>query len=291
MPMSITSMGVVMAFIEALLRQGFLQHAAIGIALASVASGLIGPFVVVRRIGYLAGGIAHSVLGGMGVAWYFGASPLAGALVAALLAALIVGWVNLRFRAHEDMLISALWSGGMAVGIVFISQTEGYRADLFGYLFGNILLVDEPTLWLMAGLDVLMLTVLMLFYRQFTAVCFDAEFARLRGVPVPFFHILLLCLVAVTVVILVQVSGLILLIALLSLPAATAGDWVRSLGSMMLLAAGIAAGTGYLGLALAWQPDWPAGATIVLTLCGVYVLSLAARLWRERRHRGSERAA
>lgn len=280
-----------MGFIEALVRQGFLQHAVIGIALASVASGLIGPFVVVRRIGYLAGGIAHSVLGGMGMAWYFGASPLAGALVAALLAAVIVGWVNLRFRAHEDMLISALWSGGMAVGIVFISQTEGYRTDLFGYLFGNILLVDVPTLWLMGGLDVLMLAVMILFYRQFTAVCFDAEFARLRGVPVAFFHILLLCLVAVTVVILVQVSGLILLIALLSLPAAVAGDWMRSLAGMMLLAAVIAAGTGYLGLALAWQPNWPAGASIVLTLCAVYVLSLLVRLMREKSRWGLDRSA
>ncbi|MDZ7809518.1 MAG: metal ABC transporter permease [Arhodomonas sp.] len=269
--------GVAMGFIKALLTQPFLQQAALGILLASVASGLIGPFVVVRRIGYLAGGIAHSVLGGMGVAWYLGADPLTGALVAALLAALVIGWVNLRLHADEDMLIGALWAGGMAVGILFIAQTEGYRTDLFGYLFGNILLADPGVLWLMAALDVAMLVVLVVFYRQFVAVCFDPEFARLRGVPAGFFHILLLCLVAVTVVILVQVSGLILLIALLSLPAAIAGQWVRSLGAMMGLAGALAASGSYLGLAVAWGPDWPVGATIVLTLCVLFAVSVLAR--------------
>lgn len=276
--------GARMGLIEALLEQRFLQQAALGIFLAALAAGLIGPFVVVRRIGYLAGGIAHSVLGGMGVAWYLGAQPLLGALVAALLAALLIGWVHLHFQANEDMLISALWSGGMAVGIVFISQTEGYRTDLFGYLFGNILLVEPGVLGLMAALDGLMLVVLVTFYRQFRAVCFDPEFARLRGVPVTLFYLLLLCLVALTVVILVQVAGLILLIAMLSLPAAIAGQWVRSLGAIMIVAVANAAAGGYVGLGVAWVTDWPAGATIVLCLCALYALSLVGGgLYRFRR--------
>ncbi len=263
-----------MAFIDALLGQRFMQYAILGIALASVASGLVGPFVVVRRIGYLAGGVAHAVLGGMGVAWYFGSDPMTGALIASLVAALVIGWVHLHLRAHEDMLISALWSGGMAVGILFISQTDGYRADLLGYLFGNILLVSDAQLWLMVALDAAMALVILLFYRQLVAVCFDAEFARLRGINVTFFYLLLLCLVALTVVILVQIVGLILLVALLSLPAAVAGQWVRSLGAIMVVSAIVAAGSGYAGLAIAWGPDWPAGATIVLTLGGLYALSL-----------------
>ncbi len=273
-----------MEFLTALGQQTFLQTAVIAGLLASLGCGVIGTFVVVKRIAFLAGGIAHAVLGGMGAALYFGLDPLAGALAAAVLFALLIGWVRLHWQAQEDTLIGALWAIGMALGILFISRTPGYSSDLMSYLFGNILLVPERELWIMAGLDALLLLVIGLFYRQFLAVAFDEEFARLRGVPVAFFYLLLLCLVAVTVVLLIQVVGLILVIALLSLPAAIASHYVHSLVSMMVLATALGGLFTVAGLGLSYAPDLPAGPTIILLAGSAYVVSavLAGALARRR---------
>ncbi len=251
-----------------------MQNALIGGVLASVACGAIGSYVVVKRIGYLAGGIAHAVLGGMGIAYYLGRSPIEGALVSALVFAFILGWVSLRMQQQEDTIIGALWAGGMAVGILFISQTPGYNVDLMSFLFGNILMIASEDLYWIAGLDALILVIVFLFYKQFVAVSFDEEFARLRGISVERFYLLFLSLVALTVVILIQIVGLILVIALLTLPAAIAGLYVRSLNLMMVLATlfGMVFTTG--GLALSYQPDLPPGPTIILLAGAFYLLSL-----------------
>ena len=271
-------------FLTALGTYGFLQSALIAGLLASVGCGVIGTFVVVKRIAFMAGGIAHSVLGGMGAALYFGADPFAGALIAAIFSALLIGAVRLSWKTQEDTLIGALWAIGMAVGVLFIAKTPGYSSDLMSVLFGNILLVPTRELWWMAGLDLVLVATVALFYRQFLAVTFDEEFARLRGVPVTLFYLLLLCLVAVTVVLLIQVVGLILVIALLTLPAAIAGHYVHSLGAMMLIATGLGALFTTLGLALSFGPDLPAGPTMILLAGGVYILSalISRHLWRRR---------
>lgn len=209
-----------------------------------------------------------------------------GALLVAVVAALLIGWVRLKWRVQEDTLIGALWAVGMAVGILFIAKTPGYQTDLMSYLFGNILLVSETNLWFMGGLDVLLLLVVGAYRRQFLAVAFDEEHARLRGIPVTFFYLLLLVLVAVTVVLLIQVVGLILVLALLTLPAAIAGHWVYSLGAIMLLATLLGAAISTFGLALSYGPDLPAGPTIILLAGGVYILSaLATRALARRRAR------
>jgi zinc transport system permease protein len=273
-------------FLVALASQGFLQSALAAGLLASIGCGLMGPYVVVKRIAFIAGGIAHSVLGGMGAALYFGYSPLAGALLAAVLAALLIGWVRLRWRAEEDTLIGALWAIGMAVGLLFIAKTPGYQTDLMSYLFGNILLVPTESLWFMAALDGLLLLLVLAYHRQFLAVAFDEEFARLRGIPVTFFYLLLLVMVAVTVVLLIQVVGLILVLALLTLPAAIAGHYVHSLGLMMLIATLIGGALNLAGLALSYGPDLPAGPTIILVAGGLYVTSaLLSRFLARRRAR------
>ncbi len=260
-------------FLAALSEQPFLQVALIAGLLASVGCGVIGTFVVVKRIAFLAGGIAHSVLGGMGAALYFGFDPLLGALLAAVVSALVIGTVRLVWKAQEDTLIGAIWAIGMAVGILFIAKTPGYATDLMSYLFGNILLVAHRDLWLMAALDLVLVVTVALFYRQFLAVSFDEELARLRGVPVAFYYLLLLCLVAVTVVLLIQVVGLILVIALLTLPAAIAGHYLHSLGGIMLVATLLGAGFTSAGLALSYAPDLPAGPTMILLAGACYVLS------------------
>lgn len=264
-------------FIDALKTHAFLQHALIAGLLVSVACGVIGSYVVVKRIGYLAGGIAHAVLGGMGVAYFFGADPMNGALACAVLVALLIGAVKLYWGQQEDTTIGALWAVGMALGVVMISQTPGYSVDLMSYLFGNILMVPASELWRMGVLDLCILGIVALFQKQFLAVTFDEEFARVRGLHVSFFYLLLLVLIALTVVLLIQMVGLILVIAMLTLPAAIAGQYVRTLGWMMALASLLGLLFNAAGLALSYAPGLPAGATIILVAGSAYLLSLLVR--------------
>ncbi len=280
-------------------RYPFLQVALVSGVLASVACGVVGSYVVVRRITFIAGGIAHCVLGGLGLARYLAIvhgwmmwtphhgwvplHPLAGAIAAALLAAVILGLVSLRARQREDTVIGALWAIGMAVGVVFIQKTPGQQVDLMGYLFGSVLMVSAGDLWLLGGLDALVVALGLLLYNQLQAVCFDEEFTRLRGVRVEAYYILLLCLTAVTVVLLASVVGIIMVIALLTLPVAIAGHFCRTLGQMMLVSAALSALFTTSGLALAYGPDLPPGALTILLAGAVYVLFIAAfRLRRPR---------
>ncbi len=263
---------------------GFLQSAFLAGLLASIGCGVMGSYVVVKRIGYMAGGIAHSVLGGMGAALFFGFAPLGGALAAALVAALLIGLIRLRWQAQEDTLIGAVWAIGMSVGVLFIARTPGYSADLMSYLFGNILLVSGTQLRQTLALDLVVIGLVTAFYRQFLAISFDEEFARLRGIPVTFFYLLFLCLVALSVVLLVQVVGLILVIALLTLPAAIAAHHVQTLGRMMVLASLLGMTFTSTGIALSWQWDLPSGPVIILVTGAAYLASAAGARWL-RQHR------
>ena len=262
-----------MNIFEAIISQTFLQHALLAGVLAGIGCGVMGTYVVVKRINFLAGGIAHSVLAGMGIAYFLGNSPILGAIVSALLAALIIGWIKLRWQEGEDTIIAAVWSVGMAIGIIFIAKTPGYSVDLMSYLFGNILMVSSSELYVMLALDMVLLSTVAIFYKQFLIVCFDEEFARLRGVNVELFYLLLLCLVALTVVLLIQVVGLILVIALLTLPAAIATRYQNSLKNIMLLAMVLGIAFTCTGIVMSYEPDLPAGATIILIAGVCYILS------------------
>ncbi len=266
-------------FFSALGQHGFLQLALLAGVLVSVPCGVVGSFVVIRRISYMAGAIAHTVLAGLGLVHYLQVvhnvtwlSPMLGAVVAALLAAGIIGWVSLNLKQREDTVIGAVWAMGMALGIVFINLTPGYSTDLMSYLFGNILMISHTDIWLVISLDVIVLVCVGLFHKQLLAVCFDSEFATLRGVHVNRFHFLLLGLTALTVVLLVSVVGIILVIALLTLPAAMANLFSRSLGKMMVTAVLICMAMTTGGLALSYGPDLPSGAvTILLTGMAYFV--------------------
>ena len=172
-----------MDFVAALMEYRFLQLAVLASLLASVSCGMVGTYVVVKRMGYLSGGVAHAVLGGIGIALFLGYPATAGALAAAVVAALVLGCIKLYWREQEDVLVGALWAVGMAVGVIFIAKTPGYQADLMTYLFGNILLVSSAQMWLMFGLDICLVVVILLYYKHFEAIAFDEEFARLRGLP------------------------------------------------------------------------------------------------------------
>ena len=255
----------------------FIQHAMLACILASIGCGIMGTYVVVRRIGFLAGGIAHSVLAGMGIAYYLGNTPLMGAVIAALVASVLIGLINLKWRQNEDILIAMFWSVGMAIGILFISRTPGYNVDLMSYLFGNILLVSGNDLILMLLLDILLFLLATILYRQFLVTAFDQEFARLRGINVEFYYILLLSMVALTVVLLIQVVGLILVLALLILPAASATQFVSSIKPMMLLSVLFSLFVTTSGLVISYQPDLPSGATIIIMASIVYLLSIISK--------------
>ena len=254
-----------------------MQHAIIACIFASIGCGIMGTYIVVRRIGFLAGGIAHSVLAGMGIAYFIGAAPLIGALIAALIAGILIGWISLKWKQDEDILIAAFWSVGMAIGIIFISRTEGYNIDLMSYLFGNILLVSLQDICLMAFLDVVLIILVALFYRQFLAATFDEEFSRLRGVNIEFIYILLLSMVSLTVVLLIQIVGLILVLALLILPAASATQFSGSIMKMMILSVTFSLLITLTGLLVSYAPDFPSGATIIIVAGIFYVLSIIGR--------------
>ena len=270
-----------MMFIQALFQNSFLQMALWAGLLASVASGVIGSFVVVRRIAFIAGSIAHSILGGMGfclwmqrvhhVEWL---SPMIGAFLAALASALLLGWIQLRFRQREDALIAAIWSTGMAIGVIFISLTPGSTSELMNFLFGNILWVSSVDLLSLAMLDILVLLVATFYYQRFLALCFDEEQAALQGVPVKRLYFLLLCLVAISIVLLIQIIGTILVLALLTIPATIASLFTSRLRSMMLLSCLFSAFFSLFGLGAAYELNWPPGATIALLAAFSYLLSL-----------------
>lgn len=275
-------------FLHVLRNQTFMQNAVIIGLLASVACGVMGTYVVVRRIVFISGGIAHTVLGGMGIAYYCGYNPIHGAVVSALIAALVIGFVSLRYHQHEDTIIGALWAVGMAVGILFIYKTPGYNVDLMSYLFGNILMVEKNSVWLLGCLDALIILLVLLFYKRFLGVCFDEEYSELQGVGVVSTYLLLLCLIALTVVMLIQVVGIVLVIALLTLPAATARYYVHSLGQMMILASILGALFTTSGLVVSYEPNLPAGATIIVIAGLAYLLATVLKGLTMRFHSGRD---
>lgn len=275
-------------FLDTLVNHGFMQNAIIIGLLASVACGVMGTYVVVKRIVFISGGISHAVLGGMGAAYYYGYNPIYGAVVSAIVAAVVIGLVSVRYHQHEDTIIGALWAIGMAVGILFIYRTPGYSVDLMSYLFGNILMVERESIYLLASLDALIVILVFLFYKRFLSVCFDEEYSQLQGIGVVTTYLLLLCLIALTVVILIQVVGIILVIALLTLPAATARYYARSLIQMMIIASVLGAVFTTSGLIVSYEPNLPAGATIILVAGLAYLLASISKgiASRFRAHRG-----
>lgn len=274
-------------FLEALSRYHFLQYALLAGLLASLSCGVVGTLVVVRRISYLAGAIAHAVLAGLGAARYLQvvhgltwAEPMAGAVVVGLVAAVVMGLVSLRAGEREDTIIGAIWAVGMAAGVLFMAATPGYGTDLMSYLFGNILMVSGSDLWLMVILDILVVAVVGFLYQRLLAVCFDEEFARLRGIRVELLFILMLCLTALTVVLLSAVVGIVMVIALLTLPAAMAGRLFGRLWRIMIGAVGICMLLTSGGLALSYSLDLPSGSVIIVLAGAAYLtVTLLARLF------------
>jgi zinc transport system permease protein len=259
----------------------FLQAALLAGCAAAIASGIIGSYVVAKRIVFISGSIAHSVLGGMGfclwarrcyhIEWL---TPLQGALASGILSALLIGWIHLKYKEREDTIIAALWSTGMSVGVIFTALTPGYATELLNFLFGNILWVSKGDIITLLGLDALIIGIVAIYHRKFLAICFDEKQALLQGVAVNRLYLLLLCLVAISIVLLIQVVGAILVIAMLTIPAAIAGTLTHRLTSMMVIAVLLGWLFTFLGIGLSYELNWPPGATIALLAALFYTLGL-----------------
>ena len=257
----------------------FLQRVLLAGLLASVACGIIGAYVVAKRIASLSGGLAHAAFGGVGLGYLVGVSPMLGAAGFGLVAALVVGIADRRMGSGLDALITMVWSVGMALGVVFVALAPGYAPDLMSYLFGSLLFVPWDYVAIVALLDVAILAAVFAFHPLFEAVCFDEEFAEAAGIPTERIFLGLLALAALAIVTLLRVVGVVLALALLTIPAAAARRFVESLRAMMWLAVGICAACTVGGLLLSYglseqlAISMPPGPLIVLLAGAVYVAS------------------
>ena len=261
----------------------FLRNALLAGFLTSIACGIIGTFVVVNRIVFLSGGIAHAAYGGIGLAFFFGLPYSVGTLGFALLTAMVMAAVTLKARQRSDTIIGVLWAVGMALGVILLDLTPGYNVDLMSFLFGSILTVPTSDLWLMLVLDCVILLTVGYFYNDFLALSYDEDFAQIRGIRVRSLYFLLLALVALSVVMIIRIVGLILVIALLTIPPYIAEKFSGSLLKMMLLSFILSCLFSTVGLWLAYTFNLTSGATIIMVAGACFFFSLFVEFLRSKR--------
>ena len=264
------------AIIEAL-QFGFMRNALMAGVLVSIACGIIGTFVVVKRIVFISGGIAHAAYGGIGLGYFLKFNPILGAIVFSVAAALGMGVVQRKTRQRADTVIGVIWAIGMALGVILVDLTEGYKADLMSYLFGSILAVPPSDLLIILVLDLVIIALVASFYKELLAISFDETFATVENVPVDAIYMILVCMIALTVVMMMRVVGLIMVIALLTMPAAISGQFVKNMKTMMVLASILGVIFTTTGLWLSYFLNLTSGATIILVSGAVYLLSPAVK--------------
>jgi len=261
----------------------FMRNALMAGILASIVCGIVGTLVVVRRIVSLSGSVSHSAFGGIGLGYYLGLNPLHGALMFSVGSALGIGAVSKYAKEREDTVIGMFWAAGMAIGILAIGLTPGYAPDLFGYLFGSIISVPTSDLLLILALDIFVVAVVALLYKEMMAVAFDEEYAIVSGLPVRFLYYLTLVLVAITIVALIRIVGIILAIALLTIPAAISGKLTHDLRKMMALSVVLSVALITVGLWMSFVLDIESGATIIILSALSYAVMAAVSMIKGRR--------
>ena len=240
--------------------------------LCGVACGVMGTYVVCRRLVLLSGGITHASFGGIGIAYYMGLNPIAGAFCFAVLSALGIEACSADRRLREDSAIGLIWSLGMAVGILFVYMTPGYAPNLMSFLFGNLLSVTHSDLVWMAIVAAVIVVVFTVWYRPILYVAFDREYARSQNVPTRLLNYLMAVLIAVTIVLSIRVVGIVLLISLLTIPAVIANQLTRHYGRMTLIASVVAVAGTLAGLTVSYKADLPSGASTIIVLTGTLII-------------------
>ena len=258
-----------------LFKYSFIQHAFLAAALMSISCGIIGTYIVSRRMVFISGGITHASFGGIGMGYFLGFSPLAGAAIFAVLAALTTENLTRRKVLRNDSIIAIMWSLGMALGIIFVYLTPGYAPNLMSFLFGSIITVTVMDLWLMFALAITVSIFFALLFKSILYVAFDEQFARTRGIPVMLINYLVIILVALTVVLSIRIAGIILVLSVLTIPQNISNLFTNRFSHIMIGSIILGFFASALGLVISYYLDIPSGATIIFTLVVMY---LAARL-------------
>ncbi len=262
-----------MDFLSSIFDFDFLLYLIAGI-LSSIACGITGTFVVKKKITFVSGGIAHGVLGGVGLFYFLGLNTQIGAVVASLIFALILTISKFKYKGNEDTLVASIWSAGMSLGIIFMFITPGYNVDLLSFIFGNILMVDQESILMLLAFDIIIIGLVFSLYKYLKYVSWDEEYLEVRGFNVPLIYFTLLVLVSLTVVILLNIVGLILIIALLTLPSAIASLFFKRFSYIMVGSVVIGTIITTIGVFISFEKDLPSGATIVLFAATTYILSV-----------------
>lgn len=273
-----------MEFFSDLFRYGYLSNALLACVLSGIACGIVGTYVVCRRMVFLAGGITHASFGGLGIAFWAGANPIAGALVFAVLSALGIEWAGSRGRIREDSAIGIIWSVGMAVGALFMSLRPGYTSgDLSAYLFGSIVTVTRGDVAALALLTGCLLVGALVWLRPVMYVAFDRDFARSRGIPTRLISYVMAAVVAVTIVLSIRIMGIVLLISLVTMPVVIANTLSRDYRTITLAAPPVAVAGNVAGLAASYCFEVPPGAAIIFILTFTLVVVKLLPLRRQKK--------
>lgn len=264
-----------------LLQYTFFQHTLLGSLFASIACGIIGTYIVTRRLVFISGGITHASFGGIGIGLYTGISPLLTAAVFAVLSAFGVEWLSKRSDMREDSAIAVFWTFGMAIGIIFSFLAPGFTPDLSSFLFGNILTITHSDILLLGILSVLLIAFFSLFLRPIVAIAFDREFARSQHLPVATFEYLLMMFIALTIVSCLRMVGIVLAISLLTLPQMTANLFTNRFKNIIWLSIGIGYVSCLGGLLFSYKYQIPSGAAIIFVSILIYVVAKISRQFRK----------
>lgn len=264
-----------------LFQYDFFRHALLAAFFVAIACGIIGTYIVARRLVFIGGGITHASFGGIGLAYFLGLNPLLGAAVFAVLSAFGINYFTLRGKIRQDSSIAIWWSLGMALGIIFVALTPGYAPNLMSFLFGSILTVTLADLVFIGIVTLLVVALFVSFFRLIVTISFDEEFAAARNLPVQLFNYLLMAITALVIVVSIRVSGVILVLSLLTLPQATANLFTKKFGAIMLSSIGIGFIGMLIGLYLSYYTNMPSGATIILVMTAFFGLGKVISLFKK----------
>lgn len=270
--------------LEAILNYNFMQYALLAALLASIVSGVIGTIIVEKKLVSMSGGIAHASFGGIGLGYFLGIEPILGGIFVAAAASISVGQIQRKRGTSADTLISMLWAAGMALGILFIGLTHGYPPDMTSYLFGDILTVNDLYLVVMTGMVALIVLTVITLFNYFKLYLFDESYAGIIGIPVKRLETILYLMIAVSIVVLIKVVGIILTLALLTIPTATAKLFTYQLKFVMMLATIISMMYCLIGLTLSYYLNIPSGAGIILTAITIYFVLATGKAILNRRN-------
>lgn len=251
----------------------FFINASLAAVLASISCGIVGAYIVSRRIVFISGGITHASFGGIGIGYYMGFNPIVGAMIFSVISALGIEYISKKSNVREDSVIAILWSFGMAVGIIFIFLTPGYSANLMSFLFGNILTVTHLNLYMLLALNIIIIVIFLLMFKTILFVAFDEQYARAVKLPVETVNFLMITLVALTIVLNIRVVGIILVISLLTIPQTIANVFTKKLDQIILISIVIGLFGSFSGLFLSYYFDIPSGAAIIFFLVILFILA------------------